>query len=245
MVLTNKLLLWQIACYVIAWILSLCIIIPMTLHQDEFKGHCLLFSTGVWQEADGQFLVSWASQAYCNYTIFVGVVLFVVSVIQIYRMYMYIHRDTDSSFLSAFVDVIGCLFLCTLTIIAALMITLGFMTWCQNMTERFPSCELAAGQAIDKKDGIKTDWFYMELGTAQFGVWASFSCWVALAVFSMLKLCSYHQIQNMRVSMYRERQNLISETLKSQDNVNPQFVDGGGVSGAGGGGTSSANPGIN
>uniref|UniRef100_A0A8D8QKB9 Transmembrane protein 179 n=1 Tax=Cacopsylla melanoneura TaxID=428564 RepID=A0A8D8QKB9_9HEMI len=163
MAMTNKLLLSQIACYAIACILSLCIIIPMTLHQDQFKGHCLLFSTGVWQEADGQFLVSWASQAYCNYTIFVGVVLFVVSMIQIYRMYMYIHRDTDSSFLSAFVDVIGCLFLCTLTIIAALMITLGFMTWCENMTERFPSCELAAGQAIDKKDGINTDWFHVEL----------------------------------------------------------------------------------
>uniref|UniRef100_A0A8D8ZED9 Transmembrane protein 179 n=1 Tax=Cacopsylla melanoneura TaxID=428564 RepID=A0A8D8ZED9_9HEMI len=243
MAMTNKLLLSQIACYAIACILSLCIIIPMTLHQDQFKGHCLLFSTGVWQEADGQFLVSWASQAYCNYTIFVGVVLFVVSMIQIYRMYMYIHRDTDSSFLSAFVDVIGCLFLCTLTIIAALMITLGFMTWCENMTERFPSCELAAGQAIDKKDGINTDWFHVELGAAQFGVWASFSCWVALAVCSLLKLCSYHQIQNMRVSMYRERQNLISETLKSQDNVNPQFVEGGG--GVSAGGTSSANPGIN
>lgn len=50
-----------------------------------FRGHCLLFSTGEWQEADGQLLVQWASQGYCNYTIFVGVVLCLVSVVQIYR----------------------------------------------------------------------------------------------------------------------------------------------------------------
>jgi hypothetical protein len=37
MAITNKLLLSQIAGYTIAAILSLCIIIPMSLHQDEFK----------------------------------------------------------------------------------------------------------------------------------------------------------------------------------------------------------------
>jgi len=37
MALTNILLLSQIAGYVIALILSLCITVPMSLHQDEFK----------------------------------------------------------------------------------------------------------------------------------------------------------------------------------------------------------------
>jgi len=59
------------------------------------RGHCLLFSTGVWQEGDGQFKVDWASQAYCNYTIFVGVVLFVVSAVQVYRMSVYLYKGTD------------------------------------------------------------------------------------------------------------------------------------------------------
>ena len=44
-----------------------------------------------------------------------------------------------SSFLSAFVDVVGSLFLCAMTIVAALMITLGFLVWCDEMTKRFPS----------------------------------------------------------------------------------------------------------
>lgn len=50
-----------------------------------FRGHCLLFSTGVWLEQDGQLKVDWASQCYCNYTIFVGVTLGLVSLVQIYR----------------------------------------------------------------------------------------------------------------------------------------------------------------
>ena len=48
--------------YVCSFLLSLCICVPMSMHQDQFKGHCLLFSTGVWQEKDGQLLVSWANQ---------------------------------------------------------------------------------------------------------------------------------------------------------------------------------------
>ncbi|KAF2899755.1 hypothetical protein ILUMI_02529 [Ignelater luminosus] len=215
MALSNIVLLSQIAGYVIASILSLCIIVPMSLHQDEFRGHCLLFSTGVWQETDGQFKVDWASQAYCNYTIFVGVILFLLSIIQIYRLSVFLYKGTDSSFLSAFIDVVSSVNMCGMTIIAALMITLGFMVWCQNMTQRFPSCELAAGQAIDIHDGIDTSGFYIELATAQFGAWGSFTTWVGLSVFALLKLCRYHQLENIRVSMYRERQRLINENAES------------------------------
>uniref|UniRef100_A0A1B6L3V6 Transmembrane protein 179 n=1 Tax=Graphocephala atropunctata TaxID=36148 RepID=A0A1B6L3V6_9HEMI len=210
MTLNNVLLISQLSAYVIAFILSLCITVPMSMHQEEFRGHCLLFSNGTWTD-EGQLAVDWASQAYCNYTIFVGVLLSVVSIIQIYRMAMYLYKETDSSFLSAFVDVVGSLSLCAMTVAAALMITLGFMVWCHDMTERFPSCEIAAGNAFDKQDGIDTANFYIELGTAQFGAWASMACWVGLSVFAMLKLCRYHQLENMRVSMFRERQRLINE----------------------------------
>ena len=55
-------LLTQIIGYVLALAMSLVVCVPMALHQDEFRGHCLLFSTGEWQERDGQFKVDWASQ---------------------------------------------------------------------------------------------------------------------------------------------------------------------------------------
>lgn len=44
----------------------------------------------------------------------------------------------------------------------------------------------------------------------QFGAWASWTCWVGLAVFAVLKLVSQHQLRNLRVSMFRERQRLIN-----------------------------------
>ncbi|XP_071453780.1 transmembrane protein 179 [Hetaerina americana] len=210
MAFSNLLILCQMTGYIIAFILSLCITVPMSIHQDEFRGHCLLFSSGVWKEEDGQFDVNWASQAYCNYTIFVGVILFITSVVQIYRMGIFLYRGTDSSFLSAFVDVVGSVILCLMTIVAALMITLGFIVWCKNMTERFPSCQIAAGNSIDVQDKIETSGFYIEMGTAQFGAWASWACWVGLSVCALLKLCKYHQLENIRVSMYRERQRLLN-----------------------------------
>ncbi|XP_033339271.1 transmembrane protein 179 [Megalopta genalis] len=216
MALTNILLLSQISGYIVAFILSLCIIIPMGLHQDEFRGHCLLFSTGTWQESDGQFVVNWASQAYCNYTIFVGLLLLLTSAVQIYRLSVLMYHGEDSSFLSAFIDVVSSIVFTAITLIAAIIVTLGFMTWCQNMTKRFPSCELAAGNDIDKADGIDTSGFHIELGAAQFGTWTSLSIWVGLSVFAVLKLLRYHQLENMKVSMYRERQRLI-EAARSNE----------------------------
>lgn len=64
--------------------------------MSAYRGHCLLFSNGTWTD-EGQLAVNWASQAYCNYTIFVGVLLSVVAGIQIYRMGMYLYKETDRS----------------------------------------------------------------------------------------------------------------------------------------------------
>ncbi|ODN00847.1 Transmembrane protein [Orchesella cincta] len=215
----NILLLSQLTGNILSLILSLCIIIPISIHQNDFRGHCLLFSTGDWRETDGQFDVSWASSGFCNYTIFVGVVLFLVSAVQIYRLSLLLYRGQDSSFLAAFFDVVGSTVLCIMTIVASLMITLGFDIWCKSITKRFGKCEDSTNNDIDKKDGIDTSSFYIQLGTAQFGAWASWACCVGLVVFATLKLCRYHQEENMRVSMARARQRLIKNAMT--DDIEP------------------------
>lgn len=213
---TNVVLYIQVTGYTIAAILSLCITIPMSMHQENFKGHCLLFSTGEWKEVDGQFVVNWASQAYCNYTIFVGVIMLVISLAQIYRMSVFIHKSKDSSFLTAFTDVICCFCMCSLTLIAALFITLGFNVWCGEMTRRFGNCADATENDIDRLDDIDTKGFFMQLFAAQFGVWLSWATWCGLAVFAMVKLCKYHQEENIRVSMAKERKRLINEDMVTE-----------------------------
>lgn len=59
-------------------------------HCHCFSGHCLLFSEGQWQETDGQLNVTWASMAYCNYVIGVGILMFVVCLVQIYRLVVFV-----------------------------------------------------------------------------------------------------------------------------------------------------------
>uniref|UniRef100_A0A8D8ATG7 Transmembrane protein 179 n=1 Tax=Culex pipiens TaxID=7175 RepID=A0A8D8ATG7_CULPI len=214
MALSNVLILSQVAGHVFALILSLCIFIPLSVHVHSFSGHCLLFATGTWQESDGLFDVRWASETYCNYPILVGVALFVVSGVQIYRLAILVYRELESSFLALFFDVVFGITLCAMTIVAAIIITLGFMTWCSDMTERFPSCDVADGQNITNVElNIQTSGFYIEMGTAQFGAWASFAVWVGLSVFALLKLINNHQLRNMKVSMYIERQRLVNEDV--------------------------------
>jgi hypothetical protein len=74
------------------------------------------------------------------------------------------------------------------------------------------SCDIADGQNITKIDlQINTSGFYIEMGTAQFGAWFSFAILVGLAVVAMIKLVNNHQMRNMKVSMYLERQRLVNE----------------------------------
>lgn len=207
--------------YVCAFLLSLVICVPMSMHQDQFKGRCLLFSTGLWQEQDGQFKVDWASQAYCNFTIFVAVIMFVISLGQFVRFLKFFYKGRDSSFLSAFVDVIVCVFMCTMTLTAALFVTLGFKIWCEEMTKRFENCQDAVGNPIDKADGIDSSDFFNQMFTAQFGIWMSFTVWFTLLVFSVVKLCRYHHEENLRVSMAKERKRLINEDMVSE--IPPPF----------------------
>lgn len=210
---TNIILYIQLSGYCIAAILSLCITIPMSIHQENFQGHCLLFTTGEWRENDGQFVPVWASQAYCNFTIFVGVVMLVLSVTQIYRISVFLYKGKDSSFFSAFLDVISSMLMCSITLTAALFITLGFDTWCGEMTRRFAQCADATENDIDRADGVEPKGFYMQMFTAQLGVWLSWATWCGLAVFALLKLCRYHQQENIRVSMAKERKRLINEDI--------------------------------
>ena len=112
---------------------------------------------------------------------------------------MFLYKNKDSSFFSAFVDVISSIFMCSMTLTAALFITLGFNVWCGEMTKRFENCADATENDIDKNEGIDPKGFFMQMFTAQFGVWLSWATWCGLTVFALLKLCRYHQQENIRV----------------------------------------------
>nr|CAG4645049.1 EOG090X0BKO [Leptodora kindtii] len=213
----NVLLVIQITGYILALVLALCICVPVIIHQHDFRGHCLLFSRGTWRETDGQFVITWASSGYCIFVTICGIILLLACIIQIHRLGKYLYKGSDSSFLSAFVDVVGSIFLCFLSFAASTIITLGFGTWCGDITQRFEECSYAEDENIDQADNINTTGFYLLLGTAQFGGWASWACWVCLAVCAVLKLCRYHQRENIRVSMANERRRILTDGLASDN----------------------------
>jgi len=75
----------------------------------------------------------------------------------------------EESFIALFVDVVLGIWMLAMSILSAIFITLGFIVWCDGMTERFPSCETSAGQNIIRGDTekINTSGFYIEMGTTQ------------------------------------------------------------------------------
>nr|CAG4650412.1 EOG090X0BKO [Sida crystallina] len=213
----NVLLVVQITGYVLALVLALCICVPVIIHQQDFKGHCLLFSRGTWRETDGQFVIDWSNKGYCIFVTFSSLILLIACIIQINRLGKLLYKGSDSSFLSAFVDAVGSTCLCFLSLTSALIITLGFGTWCGDITLRFPECSYAEAENIDQADEINTSGFFLQMGTAQFGAWASWSVWVCLAVCAVLKLCRYHQRENIRVSMAKERRRLLTDGIVQND----------------------------
>ncbi|XP_047477654.1 transmembrane protein 179-like [Penaeus chinensis] len=209
--LNNVLVLSQVTTYIIAFLLSLCIIIPISYHLSDFRGHCLLFSRGNWSETDGQLEVSWGSQAFCDYNISWASISLLIALIQSYKCIVQLCTGGESTFLSAFVDVVVSVVMSFAALAGALIITIGYQIWCNTIMLRFEACEDATQNDIDRKDEIHTRMFYTHFGTAQFGAWTLWVCWVGLAMFSWLKLWKYHQQENIRVSMARERARLVRD----------------------------------
>lgn len=113
------------------------------------------------------FDAQWASKGYCLFPLMTAYSLFLMSCGQIF---CYIRlKSLEDSFLKLFFDVLVGIWSLAMSIISAVIITLGFIIWCDGMTQRFPTCETPAGQTIfhDDTDHINTSGFYIEMGTAQ------------------------------------------------------------------------------
>jgi len=155
------------------------------------------------------FQVDWASQAYCNYAIFVGVVSCVTCFYFAVRSYHYLKKDTDASFFAAFCEVLAEGFLSVLSLVSALIITFGFKRWCDEMSRRFERCSDATGH-ISNDEHVDSSDFFFHMSLCQAGMWLTFVGVFTGFAFSTLKLCRYHARENVRVSMARERRRLIA-----------------------------------
>ena len=95
----NILLLSQVTVYLLIFIFSLFIFIPLTVNEAQFDGHCLLFATGepqpVFNDTD-KLTVQWGSDdGYCKYPIVVSVIALPLSVFYMLWMSLHLFKDYD------------------------------------------------------------------------------------------------------------------------------------------------------
>jgi hypothetical protein len=215
--LTNVILLSQAAGYSVTIILSLCVVIPMIMHEASFQGHCLLFTKGSFISENGSFDPDWGSSFYCGFTTVVGFLSFFISLIQLVRICIFLCKSTESSFLAAFLDTVVALFMSLLVITSAYFVTRGFSTWCSAITERFPQCETSEVMEIKGCPDINPRGFFLEMGTVQFAIWTALVFWVVLFVLAARKVFVFHERENIIISMARERMRYAGPSYDSYD----------------------------
>ncbi|XP_018495896.1 transmembrane protein 179 [Galendromus occidentalis] len=189
-------------------LLSMAALIPMSWHVSNFKGHCLLYTNGTFDNNDGHFIPDWGSSFYCYYSIIINVAIVLMSMLHLVKYGVMHYQSRDSNFLGAFFDCVVSVALTSLLFISSVFVSDGFRTWCAAIEQRFPGCEEASVTEIDPGDGIDTVGFYVMMGAIQFAQWTCWVCWILQSVLSIRKLCIYHERENIIVSMARERQNL-------------------------------------
>ncbi|XP_025103707.1 transmembrane protein 179-like [Pomacea canaliculata] len=220
----NKLLLAQVTLYVISFILSFFVFVPISVNLGHFGGHCLLFATGNWTSDTNAVLqsVNWGPDGACNFPIFTGVFSMLVSIIYVIWYSIFLLKETDSSWLNAAVSAFFSFILLIFSFASSLTVSSGFHDWCDLVTSpkanMLVSCAdgdyIPFGKAID----VDTTFFYTEFQITQFGCWSFWICQLFLFALAVMKLYHYHRQEALPISFNRERQRLLQKVQGQSGN---------------------------
>ena len=101
----NIFLLAQVTVYLIAFIVSFFMFVPVSINLTDFNGHCLLFATGTWNANQGaQHLdyVDWGSTSSCNFAVFSGVAVMLSSLFYLIWYSILLYKNVDRYFAPIF-----------------------------------------------------------------------------------------------------------------------------------------------
>ncbi|XP_022330851.2 transmembrane protein 179-like [Crassostrea virginica] len=211
----NVLLLSQVIAFLVSFLGSFFIFIPVSLNLQEFDGHCLLGAKGTWNFSGPTVMltdIKWGLHSDCGFAVFIGVVVMIISVLFIIWQSVYLFKNTDSSWLDAFVTCLICIIMCLLLFICSLILSVGYNRWCRTLTGKyspFSRCEDTEMNEFITDSNIYTRNMFSELNMAQFGSWLCWICWLVLSVLSLIKVYHYHKKEAFLSSMNRERQRLL------------------------------------
>lgn len=94
----NILLLSQVIAFLVSFLGSFFIFIPVSINLQEFDGHCLLGAKGTWNFSSGNVMlmdIKWGLHSDCGFSIFIGIVAMILSVFFIVWQSVNLFKNTD------------------------------------------------------------------------------------------------------------------------------------------------------
>ncbi|XP_078001333.1 transmembrane protein 179-like [Glandiceps talaboti] len=213
----NILVLAQVTAYVLLFILSFFIVIPIGINQTDLDGNCVLFASGTWHQnatvGKSFFRIdSWGDQSVCNFTMYIGIVSLLLSSILTVRLSLFLFREKDSSFLGAFLTFVVGVFVSVMLFADCVVLTLGFKFFCKQLVLSQGSAVLRCADADLIKwstdPTLDTSSLIIHFGITEFGCWAAWICWTASLIMSVIKLWKYSQHESLARNIQRERDRL-------------------------------------
>ena len=195
------------AAYSVCIILGISFVISLSNHLYSFSNHCLLFTTGKYED-NGDYTPNWASLFYCYFANIVGAISILVAFFELVRTSIMLYRGTRETFAITFKMTLSALTMVVFVLISGILVSTGFAIWCNSVEERFSKgCEAAAASMVlsNNTQSISVRGFFADLETGQFSIWSSLVVWVFALTISGRMLFVAHELANIRISMARER----------------------------------------
>ncbi|KAI1897935.1 hypothetical protein AGOR_G00088410 [Albula goreensis] len=219
----------QCILYFLCFLFSFIAVVPLSENGDDFHGKCLLFTRGMWQNANmtvakQRFIVEeWGPQSSCRFVTVVGIASLVLSAVQAWRIFFHLCKGHDDSYFGAFVNLLASLFLLFTGFVASTITSVGFNLWCDSVTDggTMPSsCEDI--QDTDLELGLDNSSFYDQLAIAQFGLWSAWLSWLGLTTLAFLKVYRNYRQQDLLDSLVHEKELLLGHASQRPSDEDPR-----------------------
>ncbi|KFQ89359.1 Transmembrane protein 179 [Phoenicopterus ruber ruber] len=200
----------QCICYFLAFLFSFIVVVPLSENGNDFHGRCLLFTEGMWLNAnltvERQRLTVQEGGA-------TGLLSLLLATVQAWRTLFFLCKGHEDSFFYAFLNLLISAFVVFITFIASTIVSVGFNMWCDAITEKgsMPnSCEEL--QDIDLELNLENSAFYDQFAIAQFGLWAAWLTWLGITILAFLKVYHNYRQEDLLDSLIHEKELLLGRS---------------------------------
>ncbi|XP_016331000.1 transmembrane protein 179-like [Sinocyclocheilus anshuiensis] len=216
----------QCILYFLAFVFGFIAIVPLSENTEDFRGKCLLFTRGMWQNENitvskQRFIIEeWGPQSSCSFITAVGIASLILSAVQAWRLLLFICKGHDDSIFNAFLNLLISTFVVFAVFLSSTIVSVGFNLWCDAITEggSMPSsCEDL--QDTDLELGLDNSAFYDQFAIAQFGLWAAWLTWLGITIMAFLKVYHNYRQEDLVDSLIHEKMFLLGRSSRRRSDV--------------------------